>query len=234
MDVVALAQHGVENAVATLGTATTPVHVAKLLKMADNVVFCFDGDAAGRKAAWRALEVSLPVLADGKARELPLPSAGGRSRHVRAPPRQGRIRQGPRAGKAALAVPVRRARVARRHGDGRRSRELRGARQAAAGADRGAGAGRDAAQAPGRARAPLARGDRSAGARPGSPERRPAPPAQRAGRKGPRRPESRILAIVLHRTELAGQVPEDVLDGLRARSGRAPGAWSSSSTGIRA
>ncbi len=66
MDVVALAQHGVENAVATLGTATTPVHVGKLLKMADNVVFCFDGDAAGRKAAWRALEVSLPVLADGK------------------------------------------------------------------------------------------------------------------------------------------------------------------------
>jgi DNA primase len=66
MDVVALAQHGVENAVATLGTATTPFHVAKLLKLADNVVFCFDGDAAGRKAAWRALEISLPVLADGK------------------------------------------------------------------------------------------------------------------------------------------------------------------------
>ncbi len=67
MDVVALAQHGVENAVATLGTATTPVHVTKLLRLADNVVFCFDGDTAGRKAAWRALEVSLPVLADGKA-----------------------------------------------------------------------------------------------------------------------------------------------------------------------
>ncbi len=66
MDVVALAQHGVENAVATLGTATTPMHVAKLLKLADDVVFCFDGDSAGRKAAWRALEVSLPVLADGK------------------------------------------------------------------------------------------------------------------------------------------------------------------------
>ncbi|HRE14779.1 MAG TPA: DNA primase, partial [Usitatibacteraceae bacterium] len=66
MDVVALAQSGVENAVATLGTATTPLHVGKLLKLADEVVFCFDGDAAGRKAAWRALEVSLPVLADGK------------------------------------------------------------------------------------------------------------------------------------------------------------------------
>ena len=66
MDVVALAQHGVENAVATLGTATTPMHLSKLLKLADNVVFCFDGDAAGRKAAWRALEIGLPVLADGK------------------------------------------------------------------------------------------------------------------------------------------------------------------------
>ncbi|MEW5781952.1 MAG: DNA primase [Pseudomonadota bacterium] len=66
MDVVALAQFGVNNAVATLGTATTPVHVRKLLRLADKVVFCFDGDAAGRKAAWRALEASLEVLADGK------------------------------------------------------------------------------------------------------------------------------------------------------------------------
>jgi len=66
MDVVALAQHEVANAVATLGTATTPVHVAKLLRLADAVVFCFDGDAAGRKAAWRALEVSLPLAPDHK------------------------------------------------------------------------------------------------------------------------------------------------------------------------
>ncbi len=67
MDVVALAQSGVENAVATLGTATTPMHLTKLMRLADNVVFSFDGDNAGRKAAWRALEISLPVLADGKA-----------------------------------------------------------------------------------------------------------------------------------------------------------------------
>ena len=66
MDVVALAQHGIENAVATLGTATTPVHVQKLLRLADKVIFCFDGDAAGSRAAWRALEVSLPHLVDGK------------------------------------------------------------------------------------------------------------------------------------------------------------------------
>ena len=66
MDVVALAQHGVEYAVATLGTATTPVHVQKLFRMTDTVVFCFDGDDAGRRAAWRALENTLPLLADGK------------------------------------------------------------------------------------------------------------------------------------------------------------------------
>ncbi len=67
MDVVALAQHGVEYAVATLGTATSVTHVQKLLRQTDEVVFCFDGDAAGRKAAWHALEVSLPHLADNKA-----------------------------------------------------------------------------------------------------------------------------------------------------------------------
>jgi DNA primase len=66
MDVVMLAEHGVENAVATLGTATTPVHVQKLLRQAEEVVFCFDGDAAGRRAAWHALEVSLEALSDRK------------------------------------------------------------------------------------------------------------------------------------------------------------------------
>jgi DNA primase len=66
MDVVALAQYGVGYAVATLGTATTPVHVSKLLRLTDELVFCFDGDPAGRKAAWRALEVSLPLAPDHK------------------------------------------------------------------------------------------------------------------------------------------------------------------------
>ncbi|HEY6240396.1 MAG TPA: DNA primase [Burkholderiales bacterium] len=66
MDVVALAQHGVEYAVATLGTATSATHVQKLLRQTDEVVFCFDGDAAGRKAAWHALEASLPHLGDKK------------------------------------------------------------------------------------------------------------------------------------------------------------------------
>jgi len=64
MDVVALVQHGIEYAVATLGTATTPVHVQKLLRAADEIIFCFDGDKAGRRAAWRALENSLGALTD--------------------------------------------------------------------------------------------------------------------------------------------------------------------------
>jgi DNA primase len=66
MDVVALAQHGVGFAVATLGTATSAIHVRTLLRHSDRLVFSFDGDAAGRKAAWRALENSLESLQDGK------------------------------------------------------------------------------------------------------------------------------------------------------------------------
>jgi DNA primase len=85
MDVVMLAQHGVENAVATLGTATTPAHVQKLLRQADEVAFCFDGDAAGRRAAWHALEVSLESLSDRKAiRFLFLPPEHDPDSYVRA------------------------------------------------------------------------------------------------------------------------------------------------------
>ena len=84
MDVVALAQAGIEYAVATLGTATTPIHVQKLLRQSDEVVFCFDGDAAGRRAAWRALENSLAQLADGKqVRFLFLPDGEDPDTYVR-------------------------------------------------------------------------------------------------------------------------------------------------------
>jgi len=66
MDVVALAQFGVQNAVATLGTATTHEHVERLFRVVPHLVFCFDGDRAGRQAAWRALENALPVLGEGR------------------------------------------------------------------------------------------------------------------------------------------------------------------------
>jgi len=85
MDVISLAQHGVGYAVATLGTATTPSQVSRLLRLADEVVFCFDGDAAGRKAAWRALEVSLPLALDHKPiRFLFLPQGDDPDTHIRA------------------------------------------------------------------------------------------------------------------------------------------------------
>jgi DNA primase len=66
MDVVALAQYGVSQAVATLGTATTPDHAELLFRNAADVFFCFDGDRAGRGAAWKALESVLPRMKDGR------------------------------------------------------------------------------------------------------------------------------------------------------------------------
>jgi DNA primase len=66
MDVVALFEHGVTQAVATLGTATTPDHAELLFRNAPDVYFCFDGDRAGRSAAWKALESVLPRMRDGR------------------------------------------------------------------------------------------------------------------------------------------------------------------------
>lgn len=65
MDVIALAQHGISNAVATLGTATSTWHIQLLAKHTKTLIFCFDGDKAGKTAAWRALESSLPHLTGG-------------------------------------------------------------------------------------------------------------------------------------------------------------------------
>ena len=74
MDVVALAQFGIRYAVATLGTATSAEHLEKLFRTTSEVIFCFDGDRAGRDAGWKALETSLPLMRDGReARFLFLP-----------------------------------------------------------------------------------------------------------------------------------------------------------------
>ncbi|MER1968279.1 DNA primase [Castellaniella sp. GW247-6E4] len=84
MDVVALAQHGLRNAVATLGTSTTPNHLQKLRRASDRIVFGFDGDAAGRKAAWRALNTCLPWVAEDVAiRFLFLPEGQDPDSYVR-------------------------------------------------------------------------------------------------------------------------------------------------------
>jgi len=66
MDVIALAQHGITYAVATLGTAASTTHLQRLFRLVPEVVFCFDGDDAGRSAAWRALQTALPMMDDGR------------------------------------------------------------------------------------------------------------------------------------------------------------------------
>jgi len=65
MDVVALAQHGIDNVVATLGTATTAQHIQQLYRCTQEIIFCFDGDRAGREAAWRAAQQTIPLFKDG-------------------------------------------------------------------------------------------------------------------------------------------------------------------------
>jgi len=66
MDVVALARHGIDFSVATLGTATTEEHLNRLFRLTENIDFCFDGDRAGQQAAWRALETALPHIREGR------------------------------------------------------------------------------------------------------------------------------------------------------------------------
>lgn len=66
MDVVGLARHGIDYGVATLGTATTDDHLNRLFRLTEDVIFCFDGDTAGRAAAWRALETALPHIREGR------------------------------------------------------------------------------------------------------------------------------------------------------------------------
>jgi DNA primase len=84
MDVVALAQYGIDYAVAALGTATTPFHITKLMRQTDEVVFSFDGDNAGRTAAWRAAMNALPALTDSlKLRFMFLPSTHDPDSYVR-------------------------------------------------------------------------------------------------------------------------------------------------------
>ena len=85
MDVIALAQMGVRNAVATLGTATSSVHLTRMFRQVSEIIFCFDGDNAGNTAAWRALETTLPLMEDGRqVKFLFLPSGADPDTHVRA------------------------------------------------------------------------------------------------------------------------------------------------------
>jgi DNA primase len=85
MDVIALAQSGIHYCVATLGTATSATHLRVLFKYTSELIFCFDGDNAGREAAWRALQQALPLLEDGRSiRFLFLPEGQDPDTQVRA------------------------------------------------------------------------------------------------------------------------------------------------------
>ena len=85
MDVIALAQMGIKNAVATLGTATSSKHLIRMFRQVTEIIFCFDGDDAGGAAAGRALETTLPLMQDGRqVKFLFLPSGTDPDTHVRA------------------------------------------------------------------------------------------------------------------------------------------------------
>ena len=153
MDVVALAQSGFGNAVATLGTACTAEHVQKLFRFTDSVVFSFDGDAAGRRAAGRALEASLPHATDTRTvRFLFLPPEHDPDSYVRELGAAG-LRAVRRRGRAAVAPAGRGGRRGLRPGDRRRPGAHAGQRAAAV--------ERPARR---RAQAPAARRTRRAGA----------------------------------------------------------------------
>ena len=209
MDVVALAQAGFGNAVATLGTACTAEHVQKLVRFTDSVVFSFDGDAAGRRAAGRALEASLPHASDTRSfRFLFLPAehdpdsfvrelgaeafeqrVGGGGAAVAADRRAGRRRAAtsppPKAGRASWPTPSRSGRAARGH-----------AEAPAAGRDRLAGGAR-------RRRAGVALARRRGGRRPaGAGAGRPTPrPGRRRGapirQRRSRQPHDRVAWMLL-------------------------------------
>jgi DNA primase len=170
--VVALAQSGFGNAVATLGTACTAEHVQKLVRFTDAVVFSFDGDAAGRRAAGRALEASLPHASDTRSfRFLFLPAEHDPDSYVRelgAEAFEQRI---------AGAVPLSKQIVAEAGKDARLHRRRPGAipGQCPAALDRPAG---------GHAEAPAAQRDRPARAR----HRGAASPGASAGRRPPAAP----------------------------------------------
>ena len=215
MDVVALAQHGVENAVATLGTATTPFHVGKLLKLADDVVFCFDGDAAGRKAAWRALEVALPVLADGKVVSfLFLPPEDDPDTFVRREGREAFLAA------AAQAKPLSQflfgelaARVDMASDEGR-ARFLAEAKPLLAQVEAPALAAMLRHRLAEMARLDAAEIEALVPARAAAP-RAASRPQPRTSRAAPSAPETRLLARLLLRPELAAQIPDEVLEGAR-------------------
>ncbi len=126
MDVVALAQLGFPNAVATLGTACTNEHVQKLFRFTDSVVFSFDGDEAGRRAARKALDGALPYATDVRTREIPVPARRARSGQLHPRVRPRRVCALCERSHAAVALPDRVGPRRLRPRHGRRTRSYGG------------------------------------------------------------------------------------------------------------
>ena len=222
MDVVALAQHGVENAVATLGTATTPVHVAKLLQARrQRRVLLRRRQRPGARRRGGRSRCRLPVLADGKVGELPLPARRGRSGHLRAPPGQGGV---PRRAVAA-AKPLSQFLFAELASNVDMATEEGRARvprpgEAARGPDRGAGAGRHDAPAPGRDGAARSGGDRPASSRAGPRGAAPRPPARARAHATPSLEAACCAPAAAARLALVARCPTMVLDRRRTEPPR--------------
>ncbi len=180
-----LAQHGVEYAVATLGTATTPAHAQKLFRLTDTVVFCFDGDEAGRRAAWRALENTLARPGRRQAGEVPVPARRRGPGRLRPPPRQGSLREIVGRGHSVVGISAVGAVAAPPAGLRRGPRRAGQCCQAAPGRADRARAGNAAPPAPGRARRPGRTRHRSPWFRQRQP--RPRPKRHRHAAHAPRR-----------------------------------------------
>ena len=122
MDVVRLHQSGVTYAVATLGTATTPEHLKRAFRLVREIIFCFDGDKAGRAAAWRALGNALPEAAGRPRTEVPVPARGRGSGHAGRQGGQGGLRSALCRRAAAVRIPGARTsptRIDVSHADGK-------------------------------------------------------------------------------------------------------------------
>ena len=151
MDVIATAQQGLRNAVATLGTATSEEHLKRLFRIVPSVLFCFDGDAAGRKAAWRALEQHCRTCRTGAAHA----SCSCRTAKIRTPRSRRGHRRLSRPHPAALAATGRLLLPATE----RRSRSTLHGRQGSPGHARRTAHRKDSGQQLARADAPAPRRD---------------------------------------------------------------------------
>ncbi len=214
MDVVGLAQLGVENVVASLGTATTGMHLQKLFRMTDRVLFCFDRDSAGDKAAWRAMEASLEHLADNKSVEiLQMPGDQDPDEYIREHGKEaflGHARNATRLSEFMVRELERRSNPSTAEGRAQLIHEAKPLLQRIAAPILRIQLTKAVAHI---AQLSQAEVEAQCGLRTILPGGRPAPP--RAGRRPQARSiEHRLLENVLHRPERAARIPLELIAGV--------------------